>query len=146
MTPLSESANPEQPPRSTVKIESAADYFAAMDSDDHQVRQSAVTGTAGVELWEAALREYPDRRGAVALNKNLPEEILDALARGDDPRVRRLTAQKRRLSEAAFNFLARDPDEGVRLVLASNPKLPGQIRDLLLQDEWSEVRDAAASR
>lgn len=129
-----------------MKFESAADYFAAMDSDDHQVRRSAVTGTAEAELWEAALREYPDRRGAVALNKNLPDEILDALARDDDPRVRRLTAQKRRLSEAAFNSLARDLDEGVRLVLAKNPKLPDQIRDLLLQDEWSEVRDAASGR
>ena len=129
-----------------MKIESAADYFAGMESDDHQVRRSAVTGEAGAELWEAALREYPDRRGAVALNKNLPTEILDALARDDDPRIRRLIAQKRRLSEASFNLLARDGDEGVRLVLARNPKLPNVVREVLLQDEWSEVREAAAGR
>ena len=129
-----------------MKIESAADYFAGMESDDHQVRRSAVTGEAGAELWEAALREYPDRRGAVALNKNLPPEILDALARDDDPRIRRLIAQKRRLSEASFNLLARDGDEGVRLVLARNPKLPDVVREVLLQDEWSEVREAAAGR
>ena len=127
-----------------MKIKSAADYFAGMDSDDHLVRRSAVTGEAEVELWEAALREYPDRHGAVALNKNLPDEILDVLARDDDPRIRRLIAQKRRLSEATFNLLARDVDEAVRLVLARNPKLPDQVRNILLQDEWSEVRDAAA--
>lgn len=127
-----------------MKIESAADYFAGMESEDHEVRRSAVTGEAGVELWKVALRDYPDRRGAVALNKNLPVEILDVLARDDDPRIRRLTAQKRRLSEETFNLLARDADEGVRLVLARNPKLPETVRELLLRDEWSEVRDAAA--
>jgi hypothetical protein len=127
-----------------VKIESAEDYFAGMYSDDHEVRRSAVTGEAEAEVWEAALRDYPDRHGAVALNKNLPVEILDALARDNDPRIRRLIAQKRGLSEATFNLLARDADEGVRLVLARNPKLPDSVRRVLLQDEWSEVRDAAA--
>lgn len=127
-----------------MKIESAADYVAAMDSDDHAVRRSAVTATADVELWRAVLREYPDRHAAVALNKNLPEEILDALAQDDDPRVRRLTAQKRRLSRASFESLAGDPDDGVRLVLARNPKLPADVRAALLRDDWDEIRDAAA--
>jgi hypothetical protein len=107
-----------------VKIESAEDYFAGMYSDDHEVRRSAVTGEAEAEVWEAALRDYPDRHGAVALNKNLPVEILDALARDNDPRIRRLIAQKRRLSEATFNLLAETRTKGCDSFSPETPSFP----------------------
>jgi hypothetical protein len=82
----------------------------------------------------------------VAHNKTIPIEILDILSNDTDERVRSMVASKRKLPEYLQMKLAIDTDSGVRHRIASNPKATKKVLEMLLDDEWSVIRELTYER
>jgi hypothetical protein len=127
-------------------IDSPEEFLRLIDSADSDERRLAVTHHVPEALWNELLERYPERAEAVALNKNLPDDVLRTLAKNDDPRVRFHVAMKRRLPADLWQPLAVDADESVRHRVALNPKAPEEIVALLANDEATLVRQAALRR
>jgi hypothetical protein len=116
------------------------------ESEDLDVQRQITSVEATADVWLSLVRERPDLRRAVTLNKRLPIEVLAELASDNDPSVRIDIAMKRQLSAELFVLLAADRDEGVRQRIALNPKVPTEILRSLAEDESSLVSSAARGR
>jgi hypothetical protein len=120
-------------------IESAEEFVRLRESNDPR----AAHEEAPLEVWHAVIAGWPEMREWVALNKTVPVEILEVLARDEDVKVRTTVAMKRKLTPELFELLAADPDEGVRGRIAYNEKAPAEVIERLKRDPSSVVSDAA---
>lgn len=121
---------------------SAVEYAELVETDFQTSRWSR----ASTDVWLDVLREMPDLKHAVSLNKVLPDEILDILSRDDDSNIRSTVARKRRLPHAVFVRLASDRDESVRMGIACNAKTPTGVLESMRDDPWIEVADRVKER
>jgi hypothetical protein len=94
-------------------------------------------------IWLQILTQRPDLCRVLALNKNLPADVLEKLAQSDDWRVRLDVAMKRAAPPQVLEALASDPDEAVRAAVAHNRKTPIHLLRNLSSDRETLVQDAA---
>lgn len=127
-------------------IETAEEFVRLRASQDPGEHQRAANEEASIEVWRAVIAGWPEMREWVALNKTVPIEILEVLARDGDPKVRMTVAMKRKLTPALFELLAADPDAGVRTRIAYNENAPSEVLEGLTRDPSSVVSDAAKRR
>ncbi|MBO3750924.1 hypothetical protein J5X84_33030 [Streptosporangiaceae bacterium NEAU-GS5] len=89
------------------------------------------------------VKDYPDTRFGVALNKTVPIEVLRELARDKDSRVRSMVAPKNKATADILASLADDEDEGIHQQVAGHTNTPTEVVVPLLEDSWEEVRQMA---
>jgi hypothetical protein len=116
------------------------------ESPNSQVQRQIVWLEAPADAWQELIRGRPELRRAVALNKQLPAEVLAELAGDDDVNLRVDIAMKRRLPRELFLLLANDADESVRHRVAFNAKTPIDIVRLLAEDSSTLVSTEARRR
>ena len=116
-------------------IKSVNEYSLLVDED----LKAARWAEASEELWQRILQEAPSLKNEVALNKMLPNEILDFLSSDNNEDIRYKIAQKRRLPLGIFLRLAFDKDDSVRMAIARNPKTPTNILEKMRLDSWDEI-------
>lgn len=102
---------------------------------------------AAVASLEALLRLAQDPegsvRGALALRRDLPEEVLTILSKDSEEIVRESVAAHSNTAPAVLAVLSQDPEEDVRLACAKNPHTPTE-RLFALLPESREMRLALA--
>lgn len=116
------------------------------ESPDPRVRRQIVSLDAPADVWRALLSSRPELRRAVALNKQLPAQVLADSAGDEDANVRIDVAMKRRLPPELHLLLANDADESVRHRVAFNPKTPIDVIRRLADDPSTLVSTEARRR
>jgi predicted regulator of amino acid metabolism with ACT domain len=102
--------------------------------------------TASSAIWNEILEQKPELKMDVALNKKLPDDILEILAHDTDDDIRFTIAMKRKLDKNIFEILSKDQNESVRMRIVLNPKVPKSILEDMLQDSWDEIVILARSK
>lgn len=124
-------------------IESVNEFVRLLRSEDPGERKRSAWDEAPIEVWREMLDGDPDLHFWVAHNRTIPEEIMVALARDAEPRVRRRLADKNSCSAGVLEMLARDEDELVVSAVAGHPKTPVDALNLLSEHAWVQVREKA---
>jgi hypothetical protein len=127
-------------------ISTAEEFVRLRESEIEAEYQRAAHEPAPVAVWLEVIAKYPTMRSWVALNKTVPLEILEVLAKDSDADVRFTVALKRKLSPELFELLARDPSESVRERIACNAKAPLHVLEKLAKDEVAFVAEAAEKK
>ncbi len=127
-------------------IHTADEFVSLRTSETYDEYHRAANEEAPIEVWLEVIRRFPKMREWVAHNKTVPIEILDILSDDTDERVRFMVASKRKLPEYLQMKLAIDPESGVRHCIASNPKATKKVLEVLMDDEWSVIRELASER
>ncbi|MGV9504770.1 hypothetical protein [Streptomyces tendae] len=127
-------------------IESAEEFIRLRSSDDPEEYGRASAESADLAVWRDIIARYPESHFWVAHNKTVPLEILQMLAKDQDPKVRFMVASKRKLTPDLLTELAADSDESVRLAVARHKRAPRGVLEQLCADTWEEVRDVARDR
>lgn len=115
-------------------------------SDVKEEYDWAAQAEAPIRVWLEVISNFPDMKIWVILNKMVPLEILEILARDESQLVRSTVADKRKLSLELFELLARDHDDMVRHRIACNKKAPQHLLQQLMNDVSPYVRDMAIKR
>jgi hypothetical protein len=123
-------------------METVQEYVQLVNDDFKKAR--AVIKEA--EFWIGVLKNAPDLKFEVVLNKSLPGDILSMLAKDEDDRIRSFVAMKRSLPHEVFHWLSCDENESVRMAIARNPKTPADILEKMKNDSWSEIRNVITER
>ncbi len=126
--------------------EAAEEFERLANSDNPAEYRQARWYEASEEVWLEVLEQFPASRFSVALNKRLPDVILDILSRDEDRRMRSTIARKNRLPLGVVERLAQDPDECVRRQIARRKQTPPSVLHALLDDPWDEIRDIVGQR
>ena len=124
-------------------IESAEEFVALRSSEVKAEYDRSAYEEAPAQVWREVIDKYPDYQWGVIHNKTVPLEILDALSRSDDARIRGRIATKRKLSPELFERLAKDADADVRGGIAGNKKTPRAVLEILRQDSDADVAERA---
>lgn len=78
----------------------------------------------------------------VAHNPNLPEEVINYLAKSPDKKIKAAVAGNPATNSDILNTLARDNDPRVRAAAAANPSIPLNTLELLTADPNRHVRSS----
>lgn len=124
-------------------IMSADEFVYLRESDDPDLYRRAAQDSASTQVWLDVIAKYPDMATWVAHNKTIPVEIMELLAKSEDPGVRMTVASKRKCPPALLEALAHDTEPTVRLSVASNAKVPVPILQSLLEDPWERIVEVA---
>ncbi len=127
-------------------ISSVLHYLQLISDSDPCIRRLAVTEGASVSTWLELIEKHPELCEDVALNKELPIEILELLANNASKDVRFTIAMKRNLPETLIQHLASDSCESVRSRIAFNKKTPLWILRQLATDPSELVSTKAQER
>ena len=127
-------------------IESAQEFYRLRTSKVHDEYIRAALEEAPLDVWQDIISTMPDMKEWVAINKSIPVQILDPLARDADVRVRFAVAMKRKLPEPLQLVLAQDADETVRDRIACNAKATKRVLELLANDTEARIRERALAR
>lgn len=115
-------------------------------SEESSDQRRAARDEAPIDVWMEVIRERPDMRAWVAVNKTVPVAVLSVLSKDPDWHVRHAVAMKRKLSHELLLDLASDPDEGVRRAVVFNQSATRAVLEHLAADSESEIRAVAAER
>ena len=121
-------------------IKNADEFYFLRTSKNMDDYTRSANDSAPMEVWLEVINKYPDMKEWVALNKTIPLEILERLAKDEDSRVRYTVAMKRKITTKMIEELAKDPDESVRRAIVNNTKTHKYVIEQLLNDEWEEIR------
>lgn len=127
-------------------IESVEGYVSLVEHADSDARRTAITLVASEAIWNQVLDERPELAADVAMNKHLPNSVIDRLIVNECSRARSLVAMKRALTDEQFRKLAIDDDESVRNMIANNKKIPLKILEQLKDDECRMVSQSAKEK
>ncbi len=127
-------------------IDSVDEFIRLRGSSDSRDYRRSVTDEAPEQVWLDIVREHPGERVGVVQNKTVPLSVLHVLAVDADPRVRFMVAMKRKLTPEILDILALDTDESVRMQVARHRNTSAASLQMLLDDEWGEIRDHVRSR
>jgi hypothetical protein len=127
-------------------IVTAEEFVALRESSIQEEYLRAAHDNAPVAVWRDVIARFPNMRMWVALNKTVPTEILEVLARDTDPDVRRAVAMKNSLPVHLMVLLSRDQAECVRMRIACNKKVPIDVLRYLSADSSVDVSSAALER
>lgn len=130
----------------TAVIKSAGEFVKLRTSEDPDDYHRAASEQAPLDVWWDVVDQFPEMRMWVAHNKTVPVEILEALARDSDARVRWHVASKNRLPAALLERLAADPDEFVRRRVVRHKHASVAVLQLLGKDESEGIRATALER
>ncbi|MCB1281556.1 MAG: HEAT repeat domain-containing protein, partial [Salinibacterium sp.] len=98
-------------------------------------------------VFSASVAVFPEMRFWVAQNKTVPVEVLEVLARDDDPRVRSMVARKGKASSTILTALAKDPESHIRAMAAGHKSTPRSVLEALASTDPSpHVRNRARER
>ena len=106
----------------------------AQSSPSPAVRGAIAVNTSISEDLILALYRYPDIRLELSQREDLPDNIIQMLAKHENPAVRVLIAQKKSLSPTLIKQLAYDSAYQVRMEIAKRNDLPMDILERLSQD------------
>ena len=101
------------------------------------------------EALRSLRRDYGDAVEVameIAREPRVPPRVLAALARHDDPRVRRCVAWNPSAGRRLLDRLSRDGDQWVRYAVAQHDAVDVKTLKVLSSDEWSDVRKEAEER
>ena len=127
-------------------IATAEEFVALRESSVQEEYLRAARENAPIDVWRDVIARFPHMRKWVALNKTVPVEILEILAKDDDRDVRFFVAMKNSLPLHLMVLLSRDQDEGVRMRIACNRKVPIDVLRYLSADSSVDVSSAALER
>jgi len=127
-------------------IATAAEFVRLRTSSDPSEYGRAAHEEAPDSVWFELIRDFPEMRMWVALNKTVPLSVLEVLSRDSSASVRFAVAGKRKLTTALRKMLAQDSDAGVRARVACNAKCEREILEALAEDQEVTVRTAAADK
>lgn len=80
----------------------------------------------------------------IAGNKNTPESVLQRLAEGGDPRVRKRLAENPRTPQTVLELMAHDEDREVRLAVACNGNISDGVLAEMARDQDLDFRLSVA--
>jgi hypothetical protein len=124
-------------------IHRASEFIDALEASDNNLIRF---GKASSQTWLEIIGHSEDAAVWVALNKTIPVEVLEVLAKHASARVRRFVADKNSITPELIALLATDSDSGVRLRIANHKKTSAEILRQLLQDDWQEVIEVAREK
>ena len=127
-------------------ITSIEEFVKLVESNDIYRNDRIRTETVAQDILLRFVKEYPQYRRVVTINKNLPVDVLLILANDEDPNVRFDIAMKRRISVEIMELLAKDKSESVRERIAWNAKTPIEILKVLEKDVAPRVAETARRR
>jgi hypothetical protein len=127
-------------------IATAEEFVALRGSSIQEEYLRAARDNAPIAVWRDVIARFPNMRTWVALNKTVPTEILEVLARDTDPDVRRAVAMKNSLPVHLMVLLSHDQAECVRMRIACNKKAPIDVLRYLSADASVDVSSAALER
>jgi hypothetical protein len=127
-------------------ITNAEEFVALRESSSQDEYLRAARETAPVAVWRDVIARFPHMRKWVAVNKTVPVEILEILAKDDDADVRVFVAMKNSLPLHLMVLLSRDQAEGVRQRIACNKRAPVDVLKGLCSDPCDLVSAAALER
>ncbi|MGB1251462.1 MAG: HEAT repeat domain-containing protein [Candidatus Promineifilaceae bacterium] len=127
-------------------ITSADEFKRLRESSVAEEYRRAAHEEASIIVWHEVLHKYPHLAYWVVHNKTVPIEILEILSSNHDRRVRDIVASKRKLPEKLMMELAQDEDEGIRHTLVYNAKITKRVLEVLVNDSWDVVRNAAKEK
>lgn len=126
---------------------SAEEFFAMVDRNETvNGRQTWREIVADDEFWLDIIKNHPDYREAVALNRHLSDSVLEILAKDNDWRIRSFVAEKRQCPVEIMRLLARDQHEAVRHSVARNRRVSPEILAVLIHDPWERIAEYARKR
>lgn len=120
-------------------IESAEEFVRLRTSDNPNEYHRAAWEEANDAVWLDVIKRFPEMIEWVAHNKTISEEIIRILAIGSSRRVLEILARKARTPTDLLFKLAQHEDETIRMSVARNKKVPKEILESLLGDEWEEI-------
>jgi len=97
-------------------------------------------------FWIKILGYYPDYKSSVALNKNLPNDILELLSKDKNINIRLTIAMKRKLPKYIFYLLSKDKDDSVRMAIALNKNTPNKILYEMKNDSWDDIVEVVENK
>jgi hypothetical protein len=127
-------------------IQSAEEFVQLRRSHCQSDYLKAAREPASLAVWFDVIQRFPDMKIWVAQNKTVPTEILSALAKDADSRVRAAVAMKNKLTQEVYVLLACDSDDGVRERVAFNKNTPTEVLQRLSQDERPHIAEQARKR
>ena len=127
-------------------IRNASEFIDTLEHPESTDHVLIRFGTASTETWLEIVRHSEDAAVWVALNKTIPVEVIEVLARHASARVRRFAAARNRVTPELIVLLSTDSDPGVRLRIAIHKKTGAEILRQLLRDDWAEVVAIARKR
>jgi hypothetical protein len=127
-------------------IHQASEFITALEASDATENNLIRFGKASTQTWLEIIRHSEDAAVWVALNKTIPLEMLEVLAKHSSARVRRFAADKNRITPELIALLATDSDPSVRLRIANHKKTSAEILRRLLRDDWDQVVEIAQQR
>lgn len=87
--------------------------------------------------------EDPKVRAVVAVNPNTSAEVLQILARDEEPDIRYSVPVNPNTPAEVLQILARDKEFSVRFAVARNPNTPAAVLQILTRDEYEKIRNYA---
>jgi hypothetical protein len=124
-------------------IISAEEFVRLRTSEDPELYMRAGKDSASGEVWLEVVEKYPEMRVWVARNYTVPVEILRMLLRDPDRLVRHAVAMKKNLTQDMFEELARDPDDLVKQGLLDSRYTPLSAIQVLANDEDERIASQA---
>lgn len=127
-------------------IHSAEEFIRLRTSQDPELYTRAARDSAAENVWMDIIRNHPEMRVWVVVNKTVPNTILKLLADDPDPGVREFVARKRKAGALLLEKLSKDVNDAVRLAVANNKSTPASILAALAHDDWERVVQVARKR
>ena len=127
-------------------ITSAAEFVALRCSTNPDDYRRSAREDASEETWRQVIEQWPEMRRWVAHNKTIPESIVRELFKRNDEEVKFVLAMKRSTPTDILDTLATDESDSIRLAVARHPEVSKSTLELLMNDDWEEVRRIASLR
>ena len=127
-------------------FDTVREFVDLVESGDEASQLRIRLDHASTAIWKEVLRQRPDLKRVVTLNKTLDDDILRLLAKDGDYFVRMDVANRRGLPHDLFELLAQDANESVRARIACNKKTPLEILRFMIEDHSALVAKAAKKR
>jgi hypothetical protein len=128
------------------RIHTASEFIAALENPDATHNSFIRFCEASTQTWLEIVNHSEEAAVWVALNKTIPLEVIQVLAKHPSARVRRFAADKNRITPELIALLATDQDPTVRLRIANHKKTGAKILHQLLHDDWEQVAEVARKR
>ena len=127
-------------------IESAEEFIRLRESEIPEEYVRSAEDELPLEIGMELVKNFPEMKQWVVINKTVPIEILELLADDEDENVRFEVASKRKLTRDLFLKLSKDPDATVRERIACNAKTPIDILRGMYPDEWDYINETLEER
>ncbi|WP_176014506.1 hypothetical protein [Victivallis sp. Marseille-Q1083] len=127
-------------------IESAEEFIRLRESEIPEEYVRSAEDELPLEIGMELVKNFPEMKQWVVINKTVPIEILELLADDEDENVRFEVASKRKLTRDLFLKLSKDPDATVRERIACNAKTPIDILRGIYPDEWDYINETLEER